>query len=100
LAQDNKLENARKVLQECKKHLQASPLSKDPFIGGLVTSIDETMKGLQSRNDYERFGSKMCNAYTEAHYQQRANIQTKSTYSNKAKSRMRSKHMAFKSSRS
>jgi len=63
LANQNKLEEARKLLQSTVANIQQSDTSKESFCQGLVQDLEDCLGDMQSKSEYESIGSKKMNNY-------------------------------------
>jgi len=95
LAQQGKLDDAKKVLDNASDIINESKTSKETFSKNLVNDITAVKSKLNSRNDYDQFGGKMLKMNVQAHNMQRAvqssNYASQEQYASKPKAAMKSK---------
>jgi uncharacterized protein YegL len=78
LGDQNKLDAARDVINKTVQTIKTSISAEDPYCKGLVTDLEEALKGLRSQQEYSSYGNQTISGYTSAHYQQRATTKTAS----------------------
>ena len=72
LANNGKLEEARKVLTAAQEHIKKSKSNKNQFSINLVNDIQMVHNNMQSRSQYQQQGGKMLKMNKKSHQMQRA----------------------------
>jgi len=96
LGSQGKLEEGRKLLESTINELKSSVSGSDPFVQDLIQGLQTAMSSLKSQSEYSSWGSKNMVGQSEAHYQQRSNMQAKG-YANMKKAKMKSSWDDFQS---
>jgi len=95
LAQQGKLDDAKTALDDAVKKINSSKTGKETFSTNLVNDISSVKTKLNSRNDYNLYGSKELKMNVKAHHMQRAvqstAFQSQQQYANVSKTSMKAK---------
>eukprot|EP00029_Vermamoeba_vermiformis_P002675 TRINITY_DN1304_c0_g1_i1.p1 TRINITY_DN1304_c0_g1~~TRINITY_DN1304_c0_g1_i1.p1 ORF type:complete len:554 (+),score=136.71 TRINITY_DN1304_c0_g1_i1:55-1662(+) len=78
LGDKSQLDAAREVINKTVQIIKSSISADDSYCKGLVTDLEEALKGLRSHQEYSSYGNQTISGYTSAHYQQRATTKTAS----------------------
>ncbi|KAL9653259.1 hypothetical protein ABK040_010966 [Willaertia magna] len=94
LADQNKLTEARNVLEEAIEKIQKSRSSEDTFCQGLIKDLKDCLVEMRSEESYHTVGNKVLNTHWCSAVQQRSN--TRSTnYENSHKKALKAKMVHF-----
>jgi len=72
-ANEGKLTEAKKMLEQTKERVNGSSTAKDEFCQKLATELDECIQDMKSQEYYESEGSKKVSRKELAHHYQRSN---------------------------
>jgi len=87
LGSERKLKEAREVLEKAIETLKLSVSASDPFVVDLLKGLSSALSMLSTEASYSALGSKNMSAMSEAHFQQRSNLQQPG-YANMKKAKM------------
>jgi len=91
-----KLQEGRDLFEKTINELKSSISGGDPFVVDLIQGLQTAASSLKSQSEYSSWGSKNMIGQSEAHYQQRSNMQAKG-YANVKKAKMKSGWDSFQS---
>jgi len=88
LGSAGKLQEGRDLFEKTINELKSSISGGDPFVVDLIQGLQTAASSLKSQSEYSAWGSKNMLGQSEAHYQQRSNMQAKG-YANVKKAKMK-----------
>jgi len=93
LAQQGKLEEARKLLDAAANNINTSTTANDAYANNLVNELVTVQTKLNNQQEYQQYGSKMLNMNAKAHNMQRSvqssAFSSQAAYENKSKKKMK-----------
>jgi hypothetical protein len=66
LGDQNKLDAARDVINKTVQTIKTSISAEDPYCKGLVTDLEEALKGLRSQQEYSSYGNQTISGYSKS----------------------------------